>query len=74
MGRLTGWLSVNCESKYVCLPNSKDVLEKFINIYKTVAFKSFDHNEKKTFYNTTPPHSHTHTILLFFNDICDLLN
>lgn len=41
MGRLTEWLSVNCIRKYVCLPNSKDVLEKFINIYKTVAFKSF---------------------------------
>lgn len=63
MGRLTGWLSVNCKSKYVCQPNSKDVLEKFINIYKT-AFKSFDHNLEKTFYNT--PHTLVYFSLMIF--------
>lgn len=41
MGRLIEWLSVNCVRKYVCLPNSKDVLEKFINNLQNCGFQKF---------------------------------
>lgn len=33
------WLNVNCVKESICLSKGKDMLEKFINICKIVAFK-----------------------------------